>query len=106
MARRPGWGAVREDPCEAGKGQVQGAPTIRVCASLDVRDFAVLKGELEGADEAAEHYEEQALAILVLSMAGTNFLNRVKIATRQVAGERMNGAEAKAWCKQQKAIAS
>ncbi len=57
-------------------------------------------------DEAARHYDEQALAILVFSIAMINFFNRVNIATRQVAGEWVNSAEAKAWRKQQEAVAS
>lgn len=52
-------------------------------------------------DEAAQHYDEQALATLVLSIAMINFWNRVNITTRQVAGEWVKSAEAKAWLKQQ-----
>jgi AhpD family alkylhydroperoxidase len=37
-------------------------------------------------DEAARHYDEQALAALVLSIATTNVFNRLNVATRQVAG--------------------
>ena len=36
--------------------------------------------------EAAAHYDERALAGLVLSIAITNLFNRVNVATRQVAG--------------------
>ena len=37
-------------------------------------------------DEAARHYDERALASLVLSIAQINVWNRLNIATRQVAG--------------------
>jgi AhpD family alkylhydroperoxidase len=37
-------------------------------------------------DEAARHYDEQALAALVLSIAQINLWNRLNIATKQVAG--------------------
>jgi AhpD family alkylhydroperoxidase len=38
-------------------------------------------------DEAARHYDERALAALLLSIALTNVYNRLNVATRQVAGE-------------------
>jgi AhpD family alkylhydroperoxidase len=37
-------------------------------------------------DEASRHYDERALAALVLSIATTNVFNRLNVATRQVAG--------------------
>lgn len=37
-------------------------------------------------DEAARHYDETALAALVLAVAGINVWNRLNIATRQPAG--------------------
>lgn len=37
-------------------------------------------------DEAADHYDEQELASLILSIATVNVWNRVNAATRQVAG--------------------
>ena len=37
-------------------------------------------------DEAARHYDEQALAALILSIATTNVFNRLNVSTRQVAG--------------------
>jgi AhpD family alkylhydroperoxidase len=37
-------------------------------------------------DEAARHYDERALAALVLSIATTNVFNRLNVTTRQVAG--------------------
>jgi AhpD family alkylhydroperoxidase len=36
-------------------------------------------------DEAARHYDEPALAALILSIATTNVFNRLNVATRQVA---------------------
>ena len=38
-------------------------------------------------EEAARHYDEKALAGLVLSIAGINVWNRLNVATRQPAGE-------------------
>jgi len=38
-------------------------------------------------EEAARHYDESALAGLVLSIAGINVWNRLNVATRQPAGE-------------------
>ena len=37
-------------------------------------------------DEAARHYDEPALAALILSVATTNLFNRLNASTRQVAG--------------------
>ena len=37
-------------------------------------------------DEAARHYDEQALAGLVLAIANINVWNRLNVATHQVAG--------------------
>jgi len=37
-------------------------------------------------DEAALHYDEQALAVLVVNIALINFWNRINVTTRQVAG--------------------
>jgi AhpD family alkylhydroperoxidase len=37
-------------------------------------------------NEAAKHYDEQALASLILMIATTNLYNRVNVTTRQVAG--------------------
>jgi AhpD family alkylhydroperoxidase len=48
-------------------------------------------------DEAARHYDEQALAVLVLDIALINVWNRLNIATRQVAGEWAKSADAKKW---------
>ncbi|HVC33619.1 MAG TPA: carboxymuconolactone decarboxylase family protein [Chloroflexota bacterium] len=38
-------------------------------------------------DEAARHYDETALAALILSIATTNVFNRLNVTTRQLAGE-------------------
>jgi AhpD family alkylhydroperoxidase len=38
-------------------------------------------------DEAARHYDEQALAALIVSIASINVWNRLNVTTRQVAGE-------------------
>jgi AhpD family alkylhydroperoxidase len=48
-------------------------------------------------DEAARHYDEQALAALVISIATVNVWNRLNVATGQVAGEWAKSAEARAW---------
>src|SRR6201995_2228143 len=48
-------------------------------------------------DEAARHFDEPALAALVLDIAMVNLWNRLNVATRQVAGEWLKSAEAKAW---------
>ena len=37
-------------------------------------------------DEATQHYDEPALAALILSIATTNVFNRLNVTTRQVAG--------------------
>ncbi|MGH7248427.1 MAG: carboxymuconolactone decarboxylase family protein [Pseudomonadota bacterium] len=37
-------------------------------------------------DEATRHYDESALAALILSIATTNVFNRLNVTTRQVAG--------------------
>jgi AhpD family alkylhydroperoxidase len=38
-------------------------------------------------DEAARHYDEPALAVLVLAIANINVWNRLNVATQQVAGQ-------------------
>ncbi len=47
--------------------------------------------------EAARHYAEPQLAVLVLNIALINFWNRVNAATRQVAGEWLKSTEAQQW---------
>jgi len=46
--------------------------------------------------EAARHYDERALAAIVLQISLVNVWNRVNVATRQVAGEWAAAAEARA----------
>jgi AhpD family alkylhydroperoxidase len=48
-------------------------------------------------NEAARHYDEAGLAALVLAIALINVWNRLNVSTRQVAGEWMKSAEARAW---------
>ena len=45
--------------------------------------------------EAARHYDERALAAIVLQISLVNVWNRVNVATRQVAGEWASVAEAR-----------
>jgi AhpD family alkylhydroperoxidase len=47
--------------------------------------------------EATRHYDEPALAALLLSIALINVWNRLNVATRQVAGEWAKSAEGRAW---------
>src|SRR5215831_692802 len=48
-------------------------------------------------EEAAQYYDEPALAALILSIALINVWNRLNVTTRQVAGEWVKSAEARAW---------
>ena len=48
-------------------------------------------------NEAARHYDEPALAALILAIATINVWNRLNVATRQVAGEWAKSPEARAW---------
>jgi AhpD family alkylhydroperoxidase len=48
-------------------------------------------------DEAARHYDEPALAALILSIATVNVWNRLNVTTRQVAGEWAKSADARKW---------
>jgi AhpD family alkylhydroperoxidase len=54
-------------------------------------------------DEAARHYDEPALAALIVSIATTNVFNRLNVTTRQVAGEWIKSAAAVEWTKSQSA---
>jgi AhpD family alkylhydroperoxidase len=47
--------------------------------------------------EAERHFDEKSLAALVLGIATINVWNRLNVATKQVAGEWLKSAEAKAW---------
>jgi AhpD family alkylhydroperoxidase len=51
-------------------------------------------------EAAARHYDEQALAALVLAIATINLWNRVNVTTRQLAGEWFKSAEAREWKEQ------
>jgi len=51
-------------------------------------------------NEAARHYDERALAALLLAIAAVNVWNRLNASTRQVAGEWMKSAEANTWLEQ------
>jgi len=48
-------------------------------------------------EEAAVHYDEPALATLILSISVTNVWNRLNVSTRQVAGEWIKSSQAQAW---------
>lgn len=48
-------------------------------------------------NEAARHYDERGLSALVINIALINAFNRLNVATRQVAGEWVKSAEARAW---------
>jgi alkylhydroperoxidase family enzyme len=52
----------------------------------------VVAGHNEIWNEAARHYDEPALAALVLWIATVNVFNRVNVATRQVPGLRTPGS--------------
>lgn len=54
-------------------------------------------------DEAARHYDEPALAALVLWIAVANVWNRLNVATRQVAGDWAKSPEASKWLEGAKA---
>ncbi|HST09460.1 MAG TPA: carboxymuconolactone decarboxylase family protein [Terriglobales bacterium] len=47
-------------------------------------------------EEAARHYDEQALAALVIAIATINVWNRLNVATRQVGGEWVKSQEGRA----------
>jgi alkylhydroperoxidase family enzyme len=48
-------------------------------------------------DEAARHYDERALAGLLLAISLINVWNRLNVSTRQVAGEWLKSKEAQGW---------
>ena len=47
--------------------------------------------------EAAKHFDERALMSLILQITVINAWNRLNVATRQVAGEWLKSAQARAW---------
>jgi AhpD family alkylhydroperoxidase len=73
------------------------------CTRLDDRSEAVPDAIWEG---AAQHYDEQALAALVLSISLINVWNRLNVATRQVAGEWRKSVEGQAWSASRAAAAA
>ena len=48
-------------------------------------------------EEATRHYDERALAGLLLAISLINVWNRLNVSTRQVAGEWIKSKEAQAW---------
>jgi len=54
-------------------------------------------------NEAARHYDDSALAALLVAIATINVWNRLNVATRQVAGEWVKSAHAREWQEQQAA---
>jgi AhpD family alkylhydroperoxidase len=48
-------------------------------------------------EEAARHYDEPALATLIVAIAMINVWNRLNVTTRQVAGEWASSADAQKW---------
>ena len=55
-------------------------------------------------NEAARHYDEQALAVLVLNIGLINLWNRLNVTTRQVAGEWLKSQEAQHWREDQPVV--
>jgi AhpD family alkylhydroperoxidase len=51
-------------------------------------------------EEAARHYDEPELAVLVLNIAMVNMWNRLNITTRQVAGEWLKSTAKQSWSKE------
>jgi len=51
-------------------------------------------------NEASAHFDEQALAGLILDIAMINVWNRLNVTTRQVAGEWLKSAQAREWVEQ------
>ena len=56
-------------------------------------------------NEAAKHYDERALAGLLLAISLINVWNRLNVSTRQIAGEWMKSKEAQAWLQNKTAAA-
>jgi AhpD family alkylhydroperoxidase len=48
-------------------------------------------------EEATRHYDEPALASLIIAIATINVWNRLNVTTRQIAGEWAKSAEAQKW---------
>ena len=56
-------------------------------------------------NDAARHYDEQALSALLIAISTINVWNRLNVATRQVAGEWAKSPEARRWAEKNHAIA-
>jgi AhpD family alkylhydroperoxidase len=56
-------------------------------------------------DEAARHYDERALAGVLLAIATINMWNRLNASTRQIAGEWLKSTEARDWVEKGQAVA-
>jgi AhpD family alkylhydroperoxidase len=56
-------------------------------------------------DEVTRHYNERALAGLLLAIATINVWNRLNVSTRQIAGEWLKSAEAREWVEKNQAVA-
>ena len=56
-------------------------------------------------EEAEKHYDERALAALLLAISLINVWNRLNVSTKQVAGEWMKSNEAQAWLESKTAAA-
>ena len=56
-------------------------------------------------DEAARHYDERALAGVLLAIATINMWNRLNASTRQIAGEWLKSAVARQWVEKNEAVA-
>jgi hypothetical protein len=48
-------------------------------------------------NETARHYDERALASLILWISMTNVWNRINVSTKQVAGEWAKSPDAQKW---------
>lgn len=56
-------------------------------------------------NEAASHYNERALAGLLVGIATINVWNRLNVSTRQIAGEWLKSPEARQWVEKNQAVA-
>ena len=74
--------ALLAEQFETNRAQLR-AVAYRMLGSLTEADDAVPDDVW---DDATDHFDEQALAALVLAIATVNLWNRLNAATRQVAG--------------------
>lgn len=56
-------------------------------------------------NDATKHYDERALAGLLLAIATINVWNRLNVSTRQIAGQWQKSAEAKVWVEKSQTVA-